>query len=174
MSGPTGHGGGAGPPDDHAAREGSRGRGDDRRPPDERVAGLQVRQSASGSPRRRPLLTWADRIVLYTLVGLGVALLIVPAGSGEARLVRIEAAGGFEETVPLDRDCEIDVPGPLGTTVVRIEGGAVRVASSPCRHQICVGMGAARKPGAVIVCVPNGVVIRVLGDSDQAHDALTR
>jgi hypothetical protein len=128
----------------------------------------------AGTRARRPLLTWADRVVLYTLVGLGVLLLILPAGSGEARLVRIEGAAGFETTVRLDRDAEIDVPGPLGTTIVRVEAGAVRVASSPCRQQICVGMGAARKAGAVIVCVPNEVVVRVLGDTDEVHDALTR
>jgi hypothetical protein len=113
-------------------------------------------------------------VVLYALVGLGVVLLIVPAGSGEAELVRIEGADGFEATLPLDRDGEIEIPGPLGTTVVEVEGGAVRAVSSPCRQQICVGLGAARKPGAVIVCVPNEVVIRVLGDSGDAHDALTR
>jgi hypothetical protein len=112
--------------------------------------------------------------VLYALVGLGAALLVLPAGSGVARLVRIEGSAGFETTVPLDRDAEIEVPGPLGTTVVRIESGAVRVVSSPCREQICVGMGEARKPGAVIVCVPNEVVVRVLGGRDDGHDALTR
>jgi hypothetical protein len=107
-------------------------------------------------------------------VGLGAAFLVLPAGSGEPRLVRIEGAAGFERTVPLDRDAEIEVPGPLGTSVVRVESGAVRVVSSPCRQQICVGMGAARKPGAVIVCVPNEVVVRVLGGADEGHDALTR
>jgi hypothetical protein len=130
--------------------------------------------SATGQRARRPLLTWADRVVLYTLVGFGALLLVLPAGSGEARLVRIEGSAGFETTVPLDRDAEIDVPGPLGTTVVRVEAGAVRVVSSPCRQQICVGMGAARKPGAVIVCVSNEVVVRVLGDAGKGHDALTR
>jgi hypothetical protein len=133
---------------------------------------------AVAAPPRRPgpryPLTWADRIVLYAVVGLGVALLIIPSGPGGAELVRIEGAGGFSREVRLDRDAEIDVPGPLGTTVVRVEGGSVLADSSPCRQQICVGMGAARRPGAVIVCVPNEVVIRVLGDDDETHDALTR
>lgn len=135
--------------------------------------GAGGRASGPGSTRH-PLLTGADRIVLYTLVIVGVGLLLVPTGSGEAGLVRIEGAGGFETTVPLSRDGRIEVPGPLGTTTVLMEDEAVRVESSPCRHRLCVGMGRAARPGAVIVCVPNQVVVRVLGESEGAHDVLTR
>ena len=128
----------------------------------------------SPAPTRRRLLTWADRIVLYALVGLGATLLLVPAGPGRAEFIRIEGAGGLETTVPLAQDGAYDIPGPLGTTVVRVKGGAVRVEASPCRHQVCVRMGRASRPGAVIVCVPNAVVVRVLGRSDAGRDALTR
>jgi hypothetical protein len=123
---------------------------------------------------RRYPLTWADRIVLYALVGLGVAFLLTTARSGPAQSVRIEGAGGFGLTAVLDEDATYEIRGPLGTTVVRVEGGAARVESSPCRQQICVRMGAARKPGAVVVCVPNEVVVRVMGSVDRVQDATTR
>lgn len=155
MSGPAGHGDGA-------------------RPSDERTTGRPPGPGDLARPRGRPLLTWADRVVLYTLVGLGVVLLIVPAGSGEAGRFRIERAGDVAMTLPLNVDMDYEVPGPLGTTVVRVRDGAVSIIESPCTHRICVAMGAARKPGAVIVCVPNEVVVRVLGESGEGHDALTR
>ena len=127
-------------------------------------------------PRRRrsPVLTWADRLTLYALVGLGVGLLLVPAADGGAHAVSIEGAGEFSLTVSLSEDGEYEVPGPLGSTIVIVRGGAVCVDSSPCPHQVCVGMRAAARPGEVIVCVPNGVVVRVLGEDGRALHATTR
>ena len=122
----------------------------------------------------RRLLTWADRLVLCGLVGLGVALFAVPGSGGRSRLIEVEGAGGFALTVPLDRDGTYEVPGPLGSTVVRVAGGSASVGSSPCPNQICVRMGAIRSPGQALVCVPNHVVVSVVGDEPRSTDAVTR
>jgi hypothetical protein len=126
--------------------------------------------------RRRRLgavLTWADRLTLYALVGLAVGLMLVPQRGGGAA-ASIEGTDGFSLTVPLSEDGEYAVPGPLGRTMVSVSKGAVRVDSSPCPHQVCVGMGAVARSGEVIVCVPNGVVVRVLGQAGRALHATTR
>jgi hypothetical protein len=131
--------------------------------------------------RRAPgtILTYADRIVLYVLVGAAVALLLNGIGRGEGTAVRIVGADGFEQVVPIGDVCEVDVPGPLGTTVIEVAGGEARVLSSPCPHQLCVKAGAVRRPGTAVVCVPNEVVVTIVGDgtdgdSDAAMDAVTR
>lgn len=122
----------------------------------------------------RRLLTWADRLVLFGLVGLGVALSAIPGSGGRSGLIEVQGTGGFALTAPLDRDGTYEVPGPLGSTVVRIAGGRVSVASSPCPNQICVRMGAIRSPGEALVCVPNHVVVSVVGDEARSTDAVTR
>lgn len=118
--------------------------------------------------KRGPILTWADRLTLYALVGAGVGLLLVPAAGGTADTVSITGAGGFALEVRLAEDGRYEVPGPLGQTVIVVRAGAAQVESSPCPHQICVGMRAVDRPGETVVCVPNGVVVRVLGGSLHA------
>jgi len=119
-------------------------------------------------------LTRADRLVFYTLVGLGVALLFLPRGAGEPAALVVEGTGGYRSVAPLSEDGRIEVPGPLGTTVVEVRDGAARVVSSPCPQKTCIAMGAVAEPGDIAVCVPNGVIVRIEGDATQRLDATTR
>ncbi|HHX10563.1 MAG TPA: NusG domain II-containing protein [Firmicutes bacterium] len=59
-------------------------------------------------------------------------------------------------------DGTIPVEGPLGTTIVEVERGRVRVLSSPCPEHICMNTGWISKPGQIIVCMPNQVVVRIV------------
>jgi len=129
-----------------------------------------LRRSAQGGAT-----TWADRIVLYALVGAGLLSIAAAPGAGTgANEVQIEGDAGYERIVSLEADARFEVPGPLGTTVVEVAGGAVRVVDSPCRQKICQGMGAIEEPGEMSVCVPNRVVVVVRGDSRGSTDAVTR
>ena len=120
------------------------------------------------------LLTFADRLVLYVLVGTALVLLLTGGGQGEGAAVRITGDGGFEQLVPLGSDVTVEIAGPLGATVVAVTDGEARVLSSPCPHELCVKMGAVRAPGRAVVCVPNRVVVTVVGDGPTRTDAVTR
>lgn len=122
--------------------------------------------------RRAALLTVADWVLLAVLVAVGSGLLLLPRGG--ATSVRITGSNGYEETLELGSQRTLEVPGPLGTTVVAVEDGAAHVVSSPCRQQICVRMGSVSHSGEIIVCVPNGVVVELLGRGDPDVDAVTR
>ena len=137
------------------------------------TGGFPLVRSVTSGRQRRPVLTWADRLTLYGLVGLGVGLLLVPAGGSNATGAAVTGTDGFRLDVALTKEGRYEVPGPLGATVVAVRNGAVMVESSPCPQQVCVDMGAAARPGEVIACVPNGVVVRVLG-GDSPLDATTR
>jgi hypothetical protein len=119
------------------------------------------------------MVTWADRLVLYALLGLGVVLLATTGSGGSARTAHIEGAS-TDEVASLREDATFEIPGPLGTTVVAVEDGAARIVSSPCPHDVCVGMGAVDAPGQAVVCVPNRVVVTVDGGGDPPADAVTR
>jgi hypothetical protein len=128
-----------------------------------------------GAARRaNPLLTWADRLVLYALVGCGVVLLAVSRGGSAGGSARIRGADGYDQVVRLDEDARYEVPGPSGTSVVEVRGGSVRMVSSPCRGHVCERMGPADAAGETIVCVPNGVAVTVLGVPERRSDAVTR
>ena len=124
--------------------------------------------------RGGPLLTWADRLVLYALVGCGVVLLAASWGGSAGGTARIRGAGGYARVVRLDEDARYEVPGPLGVSVVEVRRGSVRMVSSPCPGHVCKRMGPADDAGETIVCVPNGVAVTVLGVPERRSDALTR
>lgn len=128
-----------------------------------------------GARRTRPLLTWADRLVLYGLVGCGIVLFAGSrGGGGEGGEARIRGASGYDRVVRLDRDARYEVPGPLGVSVIEVRSGSVRMVDSPCPEHVCERMGPADAAGETIVCVPNGVAVTVLGASERRTDAVTR
>lgn len=63
------------------------------------------------------------------------------------------------------------VPGPLGDTVIEIDGLRARVASDPGRRQICVQQGWLSRAGATALCAPNQVVLQLTGEAG-GHDSL--
>lgn len=65
----------------------------------------------------------------------------------------------------------VRVPGPLGDTVIEIDGLRARVASDPGRRQLCVQQGWLIRAGATALCAPNQVVLQLTGNAG-AHDSL--
>ena len=121
-------------------------------------------------------MTIADMVLIASVaVTAGVLFLAIPkwvlSGGTE---VEIRAGNKIVGTYPLDQDRTIEVQGPLGITVVKIENGRASIISSPCPHQICVNMGSFGKEGGVIVCVPNEVVVRIGNGRTDGLDAVSR
>ncbi|MGI6131666.1 MAG: NusG domain II-containing protein [Bacillota bacterium] len=55
----------------------------------------------------------------------------------------------------------IRVEGPLGITVVEVEGTRAHVVSSPCPDKICIRMGWLERAGDYAACLPNRVLVEV-------------
>jgi hypothetical protein len=122
-------------------------------------------------------LTLADKILIGCLLLL--ALGSYPAirfaiVTGEGDTVRIEVDGNEFANVRLQDEQTLLVPGPLGKTEVVIRDHEVFVHDSPCRAKICVKTGHVSQAGQMIVCVPNKVVVRVLGKQELPYDAISR
>lgn len=71
------------------------------------------------------------------------------------------------------KDAEGSVQGPLGVSSYEVSGGRIRMKHSPCPNQTCVRMGKIDRPGDMIVCVPNRVVIRIVKTGDADLDGVT-
>ncbi len=125
--------------------------------------------------RRSGLLSRADRVLLAVMVVGGAAgmyaLTVSPEGGGT---FVIRGTDGFEEIVTTDADARFVVPGPVGETVVVVDGGVAFVEASDCARQVCVNMGRVSAPGELIACVPNGVTVVVEGGREAGPDAVTR
>jgi hypothetical protein len=123
-------------------------------------------------------MTAADRIVSGAVLALAVApALAFRPPEGPARAV---VSVGTEEvaTLRLDRPGTFPFAGRRGTVVVQVEDGAVRIVESDCPQHLCVAMGAKSRPGEIIACVPNALVIRLQGvhshRGEEPPDAIAR
>lgn len=75
-------------------------------------------------------------------------------------------------TVSLDKDDEFIVENGDNYNIVRIRNGKISVVEADCKNQICVKQGEIDNSLLPIVCVPNGLVIKVKnGDKTNDIDA---
>lgn len=103
---------------------------------------------------------------------LSVAALGFTLWNGDlADKVVIRSGGKIFREVSLSRDQDINVPGPLGISLIRIQKRRARIASDPSPRQYCVRQGWLQQAGEVALCLPNQVSIELVGPKKQ-YDSL--
>ena len=118
-----------------------------------------------------PHLKAGDWLTLL-LGGICVVLLALTLWSGElADRAIIRSGGKIFREVPLSRDQRIEVPGPLGTSIISIRQRKARIASDPSPRQYCVRQGWLQQAGEVAICLPNEVSVELAG-SWKKYDSL--
>jgi hypothetical protein len=114
-------------------------------------------------------------LILLMCVFAGVLSFYLPSRfATSGNVVFISCGSRLVGRYALNHDRVITVKGPLGETKVQIDGGKVRILSSPCPNHYCVRMGDISAGGATLLCVPNQVVVRVGGNESQRLDAISR
>lgn len=114
----------------------------------------------------RPLDVMAMIVSILVVVS---SVWAVPTGN--AAVVSIQSAEG-DYLYPIDSSRIVSITGPLGTTEVEIRDGAVRVASDPGPLQICVIQGWIESPGQWLACLPNRVLVQIIGEPDSGPDGV--
>ncbi len=106
--------------------------------------------------------------ILIAAIGLGLVLLSVSLVYSESQgRLMVHISGAEDEWLqPLDRPAVIEVPGPLGITVVHIENNSVHIEKSPCPNQTCVAAGEINAANLWIACLPNSVFVNIEGAGD--------
>jgi hypothetical protein len=115
----------------------------------------------------------ADAIVIALaalLVGTAWGSLWV--GREPAAHAAITAPGAADLRVDLSTDATLQVRGRLGESHVEVRGGQVRFVDSPCVGRYCVHAGWLSRSGQVAACLPNGIVIELMG-GDREFDAIS-
>ena len=121
------------------------------------------------------MLTLSDKILIGALLLLSsLSFLALVAFRGAGRTVVVEQDGEVLARCSIAVVDTLRIAGPLGVTTIQIAEGRARVLDAPCPHQLCVKTGAISKAGAMVVCVPNRVVVRIEGHSKDGVDAVTR
>ena len=73
------------------------------------------------------------------------------------------------ETLPLSKGGTYPIGGHL---TVRVENGSVRITDADCPDRYCVRMGSIDSPGQMLVCLPNQIVVRIVGTGETEVDAV--
>lgn len=103
-----------------------------------------------------------DLIVLAVFIiaaALAIYFMTKPTGSE----VYIYKDGKLLEAVSLSVEKAVKIDEHI---TVKISGGAAFVLKSDCKGQDCVKAGKISKVGEMIVCLPNKVVIKIVGDGE--------
>lgn len=108
--------------------------------------------------------------LVVLVVAVGVYMYFLAPGASENAQVVIQVDGVEEHVLPLyqsGRNQQIVVTGPIGTTTVLLVEDRVRVIDSDCPDKICINRGWINRPTAPIACLPNRVIVSVVGDVDD-------
>lgn len=119
----------------------------------------------------RALMLPGDVLALALAALLCAASMALLWRGGRADGVEIRAGGKVVARLPLNAAKTLTVHGPLGETTVEIAPGQARVAADPGPRQYCVRQGWLRQSGAVAICAPNEVSIRLTG-GEPDHDSI--
>ena len=111
-------------------------------------------------------------LLLFALVLF--AWLSLAPGNGERSAV-LTVGGEMVHTFPLSKGgtpSEYSLTGRAGgDIVIRSEGGRIRMLRSDCPDGRCVRTGWIKHPGEAAVCLPNRLVLKVIGSGDTEFDA---
>jgi hypothetical protein len=122
----------------------------------------------------RGLLTLGDKLLMGGILVLSLfSFFAVSSIRKTGRYVVVEVDGVESHRLNLKETHTLEVEGPIGKTVIKINNGQARVISSDCPHKLCVRSGAISRAGDLIVCVPNKVVVRIEGEEIGKWDVIT-
>ena len=118
-------------------------------------------------------ITTADKILVAALLILN-GWLFANWGIGFSKGDWVVVTVSQKETIrlPLNQDQITHVKGPLGLTEIEVKKGRARIARSPCKNKVCIKSGYIRYADRLAACIPNRVVVRIVGKSHRGVDAV--
>ena len=116
-----------------------------------------------------------DRILIILLLTFAIigAVGIEYFAKKDGNTVVVRVDGQIYKTLDLNKDTELQIESLGGQNILVIDKGQAYMKSADCRDEICVHQGKISKTGETIVCLPNKVVIEVVG-KDADLDAIAK
>lgn len=99
-------------------------------------------------------------IGLVVLLAIAVLLCFFPKDKGQASTAEIYLNGKLIKTVDLTKDQTFTVSDRY-TNEITVKDGEIFVADADCPGEDCVHSGKISTLGRILVCLPNGLEIRI-------------
>ena len=108
---------------------------------------------------------FADIILICILLVLALSVfLVVELTRREGAYVVVSIDGGEVCRYALSEDGEFTLNG--GTNTLVISGGKAYISEADCPDGLCVSQGKISRTGQTVVCLPNRVMLRIVGAED--------
>ncbi len=107
-----------------------------------------------------------DIILILSLLFVFIIILLVTnseKGNGEAVRVSVDGEVKFEYSLEINGEYELNG----GTNLLIIKDGFAYIKHAECKDQVCVRMGKISKVGQRIICLPNKILIEVVGEGEE-------
>ncbi|HPK63686.1 MAG TPA: NusG domain II-containing protein [Sphaerochaeta sp.] len=107
-------------------------------------------------------------IILLCAAAVGFFVFALGQNTGNG-YVSVQTADGVYR-YSLKNDRSVTVTGPLGDTIIEIRGGKARIVDSACPNKTCTFQSPIDRSGSFIACLPNHVLLTVVGPMPQEID----
>ena len=102
-------------------------------------------------------------LLLLSIGGLGIFRL---AGNAQAASAQVILEGRVVQTVSLARDRTFSIP-QCPQVLLEVRDGRCAFVRSDCPDQVCVHTGFLGTPGQYAACLPNQMVLKIIGDAGE-------
>lgn len=116
----------------------------------------------------RSKMRWGDFVIIgvVLLIAAALAFVIAMHNAGDQLYAEIWRDGELIERIALtdqlDRTISLD-----GHNTVVLSGKTVKMQQADCRDQVCVRSGTLTRAGQAAVCLPNRVVVKIVGEKSE-------
>jgi len=114
-------------------------------------------------------------ILLAAVIALAALIwLVVRITRSEGAYVLVTVDGEVFGEYPLDTDAEIRIGDDVHYNILVIKDGTAAITEASCPDKLCVKQGKASYDGQSIICLPNKVVVEIVGGEQSSFDAVAK
>lgn len=112
-------------------------------------------------------------VAVILLFGV-IAALVLFFTKKQGAFLDVRVDGETVARYPLDIDAEYDIGGVgSGKNHLVVKNGEAFIDSATCPDEICMKMGHIRYIGSSLICLPNKVVISIVGNDESGVDTVS-
>ena len=105
-------------------------------------------------------------VAIVIVLAISVILCFLPQNSESAAVAQIYLNGKLVKAVKLEQDQTFVIADKYSNEIT-VADGKITVTASDCPGQDCVHSGSIHNAGRILVCLPNGLEIRVLSEQSD-------
>lgn len=114
-------------------------------------------------------------VILMLVVLIGIAAFVFMTNDKTGARVRVTVDGNEYGQYSLDEDAEIPIKiDGVTTNLLVIEEGQADMTEADCPDKLCVHQKAISKSHETIVCLPNKVVVEIIGSEESGLDTIAK